>query len=132
VCICISGVISKTTKSKGKPILAQHSYRPDVLMSKKNPYLISFVSLFRCSDVSPPPAPSHDCTTSYQHRYIDGVRCEWGCKHWCCQDSADLTCPKHSPTNPYCIGTHIVKYTINGRRCPVYCGCLPDCTVLTC
>ncbi|XP_052216058.1 uncharacterized protein LOC127834342 [Dreissena polymorpha] len=81
-----------------------------------------------------PPPPSHDCTTSYQHKYVNGVRCDWGCKHWCCSDVHTLqaTCPETSPSNPYCVSTHIVRYTINGRECPVYCGCIPDCRVLTC
>ncbi|XP_062590958.1 uncharacterized protein LOC134252486 [Saccostrea cucullata] len=81
-----------------------------------------------------PPPPSVDCVTSLQYKYIDGVRCGWGCRHYCCSDEETLrkTCPETSPDNPYCIATAIVKYTINRRECPVYCTCSPDCRVLTC
>jgi hypothetical protein len=92
------------------------------------------ISYFSVCDGAPtcPPPPSNDCTTATLYKHINGIKCEWGCKHWCCQDPADLVCPKTSPTNPYCISTTIVKYRINGRRCPVYCSCVPDCRVLTC
>ncbi|VDI51435.1 Hypothetical predicted protein, partial [Mytilus galloprovincialis] len=81
-----------------------------------------------------PPAPSNDCTTRKFYKTIKNVRCEWGCKHWCCKPESEVLteCPETSPTNPYCIHTHVVRYTINGKQCPVYCGCVPDCRVLTC
>ncbi|XP_078326800.1 uncharacterized protein LOC111127068 [Crassostrea virginica] len=81
-----------------------------------------------------PPPPSSECSTVTHYKYVNGVRCAWGCKHWCCSDVDTLkeSCPTASPDNPYCIHTSIVHYTINGHRCPVYCSCVPDCRVLTC
>ncbi|XP_063420165.1 uncharacterized protein LOC134705351 [Mytilus trossulus] len=81
-----------------------------------------------------PPAPSKDCSTRTFYKTINKVKCISGCKHWCCKTEEEVLkeCPKTSPDNPYCIHTNVVRYTINGRKCPVYCGCIPDCRKLTC
>ncbi|KAH3849607.1 uncharacterized protein LOC127874278 [Dreissena polymorpha] len=80
------------------------------------------------------PQPSIDCVTTYQYDKVNGTGCLSGCTHWCCSTVEALlpTCPKTSPDDAYCVATNIVSYTIRGRECPVYCGCVPDCLRLTC
>lgn len=95
----------------------------------------SFIFILACTGTTGcPPALSKDCSTRTFYKTIDNVKCISGCKHWCCKTEEEVLkdCPKTSPDNPYCIHTNVVRYTINGRKCPVYCGCIPDCRKLTC
>ncbi|CAC5381631.1 unnamed protein product [Mytilus coruscus] len=81
-----------------------------------------------------PSAPSKDCTTSTYYKTINNIKCESGCRHLCCKTEEEVLkdCPVTSPDKPWCVSTYINRYTINGKKCPVSCGCVPDCRRWTC
>ncbi|XP_056012806.1 uncharacterized protein LOC130052328 isoform X2 [Ostrea edulis] len=76
-----------------------------------------------------PPAPSQDCLTIKRNQIINNMECPWGCIHQCCKK--DVKCPKPDPTNAYCVSTYTQYKTINGKKCPVSCFCVPDVSVAT-
>ncbi|XP_052274475.1 uncharacterized protein LOC127874277 [Dreissena polymorpha] len=80
------------------------------------------------------PVPSIDCVSSYVYDNMNGTACLYSCTHWCCStvEALLLSCPTTNPDDPYCVATNIVSYIIRGRECPVYCGCVPDCSRLIC
>lgn len=76
-----------------------------------------------------PPAPSADCVTINRNKIIDNTECPFGCIHQCCKK--EVKCPKPDPANPYCVSTYTQYKTINGKKCPISCFCVPDVSVAT-